>query len=103
MFWGAGGFGYGMVLILLGTKKVIEVGNAKKHMFSFKADLIHFVVKRLIFWQHQRQAVVAAVNLILVLPFVFDDLQHLLISLARGIKHFNDVELLYPLDKFDLL
>ena len=35
-----------------------------------------------------------------MLKFVFDDLQHLLISLARGIKYFNDVKLLNPLDKF---
>jgi hypothetical protein len=46
------------------TKKVIEVGKSKKHTFSFKADLVHFFVKRLIFKQHQRGAVVAAVNLI---------------------------------------
>ena len=32
--------------------------------------------------------------------FVFNDLQHLLISLARGLKYFYDVELLYPLDEF---
>ena len=31
---------------------------------------------------------------------MFDDSQHLLISLARGIKCLYDVELLYPLDKF---
>ena len=44
---------------------------------------------------------VAAVNLIQVLQFVFDDLQHFLISLVRGIKYFNDVELLYPLDEIE--
>ena len=83
------------------TKKVIKVGKSqKKHTFSFKAEFVHFFVKRLIFWQHQREAVIAAVNLIWVLQLVFDDLQHLLISLARVIKYFNDVELLYPLDKF---
>ena len=38
------------------------------------------------------------VNLIQVLQFIFDDLQHLLISLERGLKDFYDVELLYPLD-----
>ena len=31
---------------------------------------------------------------------MFEDLQHLLISLARGIKYFYDVELLYPLEEF---
>ena len=31
---------------------------------------------------------------------MFDDLQHLLISLAMGIKYFNVVELLYPFDEF---
>ena len=60
MFWNAGGFGYVIVLITLGlkikygryvtvsTKKVIEVGksNKEKHIFSFKADLVHFFVKR---------------------------------------------------------
>ena len=35
-----------------------------------------------------------------MLQFVFDDWQHLLISLARGFKYFHDVELLYPLDEF---
>ena len=35
-----------------------------------------------------------------MLQFVFDDLQHLLIRLARVIKHFYNVELLYPLDEF---
>ena len=35
-----------------------------------------------------------------MLQFVFDDLLHLLISLARGIKYFYNVELLYPIDKF---
>ena len=28
------------------TKKVIEVGESKKHIFSFKADFVHFWVKR---------------------------------------------------------
>ena len=32
-----------------------------------------------------------------MLQFVFDDLQHLLNSLARGLKYFNNVELLNPL------
>ena len=31
-----------------------------------------------------------------MLKFVFDDLQHLLISMARSIKYFHKVELLYP-------
>ena len=31
---------------------------------------------------------------------MLDDLQHLLISLARGLKYFHDVELLYPFDEF---
>ena len=84
----------------MSTKKVIEVGKSKKHTFSFKPDIVHFFVKRLTFWQHQRGAVVAAVNLIYVLQFVLDDLQHLLIGLARGIKYFNNVELLYPPDEF---
>ena len=35
-----------------------------------------------------------------MLQFVFDDWQHLLISLARGLKYFYDVELLYSLDEF---
>ena len=76
MFWNAGGFGYVIVLVKLGlkikyslyvtvsTKKVIEVGKSKKHIFLFKADFFHFFVKRLIFRQHQREAFVAAVNLI---------------------------------------
>ena len=61
MFWNAGGFGYVILLIKLGlknkyglyvtvsTKKVIEVGKSKKHTFSFKADFVHFLVRRLIF------------------------------------------------------
>ena len=35
-----------------------------------------------------------------MLQFLFDDLQHLLIRLARGLKYFHDVELLYPSDEF---
>ena len=31
---------------------------------------------------------------------MFDDLQHLLINLARGLRYFHDVELLYPSDEF---
>ena len=31
---------------------------------------------------------------------MFDDLQHLLISLARGLRYFHDVELLCPSDEF---
>ena len=31
---------------------------------------------------------------------MFNDLQHLLISLARGLKYFHDVELIYPSDEF---
>ena len=62
--------------------------------------MLTFFVKRLIFWQQPRGAIVTADNLIYVLQFVFDDLQHLLISLARSIKYFYNVELLYPLDKF---
>ena len=34
------------------------------------------------------------------MQFVFDDLQYLLISLARGLKYFNDLELHCPLDVF---
>ena len=34
---------------------------------------------------------------------VFDDLLHLLISLARSVKYFNNVELLYPSDTFQTL
>ena len=84
------------------TKKVIEVGKRKKHTFSFKADFVHFFVKSLIFWQHQRWAVVIAVSLIYVLQFVFEDLQHLFISLANGLKYFHNVELLYPSDTFQI-
>ena len=40
------------------------------------------------------------VNLIKVLQFVFDDLQHLLIRLMRGLTYFHDVELVYPSDEF---
>ena len=36
-----------------------------------------------------------------MLQFVFDDLQHLLISMARSFKYFHDV--LYPSDKFQTL
>ena len=36
---------------------------------------------------------------ITVLQFVFDDLQHLLISLARGLKYFHNFELLLPSDE----
>ena len=31
------------------TKKVIEVGKSKKYTFSFKADFVHFFVKRIFF------------------------------------------------------
>ena len=48
----------------MSTKKVIEVGKSKKNTFSFEADFVLFFVKRSIFWQHQREAVAAAVNLI---------------------------------------
>ena len=36
-----------------------------------------------------------------MLPFVFDDLQHLFLSLAKGFKYFNNVELLYLSDEFE--
>ena len=62
MFWNVRGFGYVIVLITLGlkikygwyvtlsTKKVIEVGKkAKKHTFSFKANFVHFLVKKVKF------------------------------------------------------
>ena len=35
-----------------------------------------------------------------MLKFGFTDLQHILIILARGLKYFYDIELLYPLDEF---
>ena len=38
-----------------------------------------------------------------MLQFVFDDLQHLFISMARSFKYFHDVELLYPSDEFQTL
>ena len=38
-----------------------------------------------------------------MLQFVFDDLQHLLISMARSFKYFHNVELLYPSDEFQTL
>ena len=31
------------------TKKVIEVGKSKKYTFSFKADFVHFLVKKVYF------------------------------------------------------
>ena len=85
------------------NKKVIEVDKSKKNTFSFKALFVHLFEKRLTFGYHQRGAVVAAVNLIKVLHFVFDDLQHLQISKARSFKYFHYVELLYPSDKFRTL
>ena len=81
-------------------KNLLKWEKAKKNTFLFKAEFVHFFVKRLIFWPHQCGAVVAAVNLIYVLQFVFDGLHHLLFSLERGIKHFKDVELLSPVDEF---
>ena len=76
-------------------KKLFKWEKAKKHTFFIQSWFCPLFVKRLIFWQHQRGAVVAAVSLIKVLQFVFYDLQPLLISLARGLKYFHDVELLY--------
>ena len=38
-----------------------------------------------------------------MLQFVFDDWQHLLISIARSFKYFHNVELLYPSDEFQTL
>jgi hypothetical protein len=46
------------------TKKLLKWKKTKKHTFSFKALLVHFLVKRLIFGYHQHKAVAAAVNLI---------------------------------------
>ena len=60
-------------------------------------------MKRFFFGYYQRGAVVAAFNLIYVLQFVFDDLRHLLISMARNLKYVHDVELLYPSDEFQTL
>ena len=103
------GFVYVIVLITLGpkirygcyvtvrTKKVIEVGNRLKHTFSFKDEFFHF------FWKYVnflRAPVWSCCYCGQVLQFVFDDLQHLLISLARGLTYFDNVELLYPLDEF---
>ena len=34
---------------------------------------------------------------------MFDDLQHLLISMVRSFKYFHNVELLYPSDEFQVL
>ena len=70
--------------------------------FSFKAHFVHFLWKG-IFENYQRGAVVAEVNLIEVCQFVFDDMQHLLISPARGLKYFHNVELLYPLRVLNIL
>ena len=69
-------------LCLVGKK------NPKKHTFSFKAFFVHFLVKRLIFGYHQHGAVIAAVNLIQMLQFVFDDLQHVSIRLVRCFNNF---------------
>ena len=78
MFCVVGGFGCVTVVKKLGLKnliwlecdreykKVIEVGKSYKRIqtFSFKAFFVHFNGKRYIFGYHQREAVVAAVNLI---------------------------------------
>ena len=85
------------------NKKVIEVEKTKKHTFSFKALFVHFLVTRLIFGYHQRGAVIAAVKLIKVFKFVLDDLQHLVITMARSFKYFHNVELLYASDEFQTL
>ena len=96
MFWNAGGCGYVIVLMKSGrtnlygwyvtvsSKRVIEVGKTPKTNFFIWSSFCPLFCEKVIFWQNQRGAVIAAVNLIYVLQFVFDDLQHLLISLARG-------------------
>ena len=68
----------------------------KQNNILFHSNLIlstFFLKKGWVFWEHQRGAVVSAVNLIWALQFVFNDLQHLLISLERGFKRCYDVEL----------
>ena len=86
-----------------GNKKGIEVEKRQQTYFFIQSSFCPLFVKRLIFGYLQRGAVVAAVILILVLHFVFDDLHHILISMARSSKYFYDVELLYPSDKFQTL
>ena len=61
----------------MSTKKVIEVGKRKKNIVFYSKLILSIFLKRLIFWQHQFWAVVAAVNLISELQFLFKDLQHL--------------------------
>ena len=67
------------------NKIVIEVAKAKNILYIHSSFCPLFGEK---------------VNLIYVLQFVFNDLQHLLISLKRSLEYFHDVELLYPVDKF---
>ena len=68
-------------------------GKTQKTYFFIQSSFVHFLVTRLIFGYHQRGAVVAAFNLIQVMQFVFDDVQHLLISMARSFKYFHNIEL----------
>ena len=86
----------------MSTKKVIEVGKSNFFIFFIQSWFCPLFCVKVIFLTALVRAVATAVNLIYALQFVFDDFLLLLISLATGIKYFNDVELLYPLDKFDL-
>ena len=69
-------------------KKLLKWEKAKKHTFFLKLNFLTAPARSCCRCGQFK------------IQFVFDDLQHLLISLARGIKFLYNVELLYPLDEF---
>ena len=80
------------------NNKVIEVGKSKKHTFSSKDDFVHLLWK-VNFLTAPEQSCRRCGQFDIGVTICVD-LQHLLISLARGLKYFYNVELLYPFDEF---
>ena len=81
------------------TKKVIEVKKAKNILFHSKLILSTFCEK-VNFLTASARSCRRCGQFDIGVTICFDDLQHLLISLAMGIQYVYDVELLYPLDEF---
>ena len=79
---------------------VIEVGKNKKIYFFTQSWFCSLFGVKVYFLIEPARNCCCCGQFDIVVTICVGDLQHLLISLARSLKYFKDVELLYPSDKF---
>ena len=75
-------------------------GEQQKHTFSIKADSVHFFFEKINFLTAPAGSCCRCGQFDIGVAICVYDLQHLLISLARGMKYFHDVFTTLPIWRF---